>query len=142
MKGFDNYLDGAVRVAYDELPFFVNRTMSLVEFRAHFLTAEFYNVLAKFLACGREQENPNQCQANPMSMPFEFQPIVSIEDIQDEVKRDEANDIAKSIRPEHVPLIDKRLDELFEEKIRNRRCGLLHRSRESLVNWEPPEAHQ
>ena len=124
MKGFDNYLDRAVRVAYNELPSFVNRTKSLVEFRAQLLTAEFYNVLAKFLACGREQKNQNQCQPNPMSMPFEFQPIVSIEDIQDEVKRDEANDIAKSNDLNMFHLSTSAWMSCSRKKIRNRCRGL------------------
>ena len=117
MDGFDDYLNKAVRVAYDELAAYVQKTMPLTDFRLHFLTAEYYNTLEKFIErpCGEECRAQSLQSSTPK--PFEFEPLIAFEDIPDEARRSEARQIVKRVRAEHVPMIKKRLEELYDQDI-------------------------
>ena len=117
MDGFNDYLDHAVRVAYDELAMFAKQTISLTECRSHFLSAEYFNILEKFLEHSRGDECHVRSQPSSEANSFDFQAKIKFEDIPDEEKRAEARQIVKRVRAEHVPVIEKRLEEQFDRNI-------------------------
>ena len=91
--------------------------MPLTEFRSHFLTEEYYNILAKFIERPFGEKCRAQSQQSSTPKPFDFEPLIEFEGFPDEAKRSEARQIVKRVRAEHVPIIEKRLEELYDQEI-------------------------
>ena len=111
MHLFNDILDMNVHTAYEALPSSAKKCISQTVFRHDFLVEEFYNLLKNFL---KKEDLVPLVVAQPS---FVFQPAVKIENLLSETLRTQASKVIERVRPEHVPIINARIEELFDQQI-------------------------